>query len=278
MTNQDEVLENPKRGIKVSIKEQAKKALWKAYGKGATHSGYVSDLKDNLVAGVRIKDFEKDLTGGAGQELISKILAIHSSSALVVNCFSRFKAMPEAFQLGNLKRADTLAFEHQLSTGLGGTRPHLDVWVETPSGTLAIESKFLEYLTPKTPKFSASYEKLEAVTGDKQLWKLYRKTLNGKPAFLDCAQLIKHCFGILAQKRKGVEATLVYLYWEPRNAEDFEEFRNHRAEITDFSKGLAGSSIPFVAMTYSELWEQWSTKPELKNHVAALRKRYEVSI
>ena len=143
---------------------------------------------------------------------------------------------------------------------------------------LAIESKLLEYLVPKKPEFSASYEKLESVTTDKQLWKLYRKTLHMKEGFLDRAQLIKHCFGISALQRRGGKATLIYLYWEPNNAVSIEECRKHRAEVAEFATGLEGSSIPFVAMTYSELWAQWARKPELKDHVAALRKRYEVTI
>jgi len=53
----------------MNIKNMAKQALWQAYGKEATRSGYVSALKDNLIAGVRIKDFEKDLAGGAGCRL-----------------------------------------------------------------------------------------------------------------------------------------------------------------------------------------------------------------
>jgi len=207
-----------------------------------------------------------------------KILAIHSSSALVVNCFSRFKTDPKSFQLGRWKDSTSLAFEHKLSTGLGGIPPHLDVWVETTSGSLAIESKLIEYLDPKKPKFSASYDKLEAVTADKRLWKLYRKTLNAKVGFLDRAQLIKHCFGIDALKRSGGSASLVYLYWEPKNAVAFEEFRRHREEVIEFSKELEGSSVPFVAMTYSKLWDQWEIMPELKEHVSKLRQRYELAI
>jgi hypothetical protein len=263
----------------MSTADRAKKALWQVCKKDITENGYVAKLEDNLVAGVRRKDFEKDFAAGAGQELKEKMLAVHSSSALVINTFSRFKVEPALFQMGKWKSASAVYFERKLTTGLGGTPPHLDVWVENPLETLAIESKLLEYLNhPKKAEFSASYEKLEAVTTDKQFWKLYRKILNGGAAYLDRAQLIKHCFGISNLQRKGGQATLCYLYWEPKNAESFEEFKKHRAELAEFSKGLEGSSIHFVAMTYTELWNQWAQKPELKEHVAALRNRYEVSI
>ncbi len=262
----------------MNIQEQSKKALWQAYGRDASRNGYVPALKDNLLAGVRIKDFEKDLESGSGKELGGKILAIHSSSALVVNCFSRFKSEQGDFQMGTTKGSTLLAFERKLPTGLKGISPNLDVWVESKSGNLAIESKLLEYLSPKVPKFSASYERLEPVTSNKQLWKLYRKTVGGKLGFLDRAQLIKHCFGISALMKAGGSADLVYLYWEPKNAEKFAEFKRHRAEVAEFAKALEGSSIRFISMSYPELWSQWERKAALKEHAAMLKARYEVTI
>jgi hypothetical protein len=58
--------------------------------------GYVGRPEANLIPGVSLADFESDLRAGAGAELDGKFLAVHSSCALVVNCFApfRFGGMP----------------------------------------------------------------------------------------------------------------------------------------------------------------------------------------
>jgi len=120
--------------------DRAKMALWNAYGYASSKSGYVSNLKDNLIEGVCISEFEAEFAVGKGHELNRKMLAIHSSSALVVNSFSFFKSKPETFQIGLWSSANSITFEHPLKTGLGGTPPHLDVWVNTPTIMIGIET------------------------------------------------------------------------------------------------------------------------------------------
>ncbi|MBU0966250.1 MAG: hypothetical protein KKA54_07705 [Proteobacteria bacterium] len=44
-------------------------------------------LADNLIDGVSLAQFEADLQSGDGAELHGKFRAVHSSSALAVNCF-----------------------------------------------------------------------------------------------------------------------------------------------------------------------------------------------
>ncbi len=66
--------------------------------------------------------------------------------------------------------------------------------------------------------------------------------LEFKTGWTECAQLIKHCFGISALMRSRGGAGLVYLNWEPKIAEKFTEFKKQRAEVAEFSNALEGSS------------------------------------
>ena len=86
-----------------SLKERCHEALARGLKKHKPNAeidgkGYVKHLADNLVDDVRLEDFETDLKQGSGQELkqgsaqkLDKFLAAHSSSALAVNTFARFK-------------------------------------------------------------------------------------------------------------------------------------------------------------------------------------------
>ena len=56
-----------------------------------TRSGAVSHFTQNLVPGTDPAWFEAELDKGDGRELEGKFKAAHSSSALAVNTFARFK-------------------------------------------------------------------------------------------------------------------------------------------------------------------------------------------
>ena len=62
--------------------DRAKQALWKQSGLPHDKQGYVTDPQANLVAGVTADMIKADYDNGRGQEWLSKIRALHSSSAL----------------------------------------------------------------------------------------------------------------------------------------------------------------------------------------------------
>ncbi len=115
-------------------------ALGRAFS-GPSEGGYVQDPRQNLVPGNRLEDFEADLSAGAGQELLGKFLAIHSSSALAVNTFGPFKRTPDRLRFPGLANASSIQFEVALPTGLRGTAPHLEVVIRSEREFIAIESK-----------------------------------------------------------------------------------------------------------------------------------------
>ena len=242
-------------------------------------TGYASRLEENLIDGVHPGQFEADYRAGAGRELGGKMRAAHSSAALVVNTFAPWRERPATMTIGGFGDFTALRFEAVYPTGLGGTSPHLDVLAEGAC-TLAVESKLVEYLTPKVGAFSSAYDTIADFRCDSPWFRLIAK-LRAHPAayrYLDAAQLVKHSLGLM---RGCPQATLLYLYWEPVNWHEFREFREHRDEIAGLGAVLGASSPPLRAMTYAQLWEEWSgvdCHDWLRIHIERLRQRYELPI
>ncbi len=260
--------------------EKIKTKLHSKFPVTAHTNGYVADWNDNLIPGVFAAQFEADLRAGAGQELEGKFKALHSSSALAVNTFAPFKPNPADLRFQGKQGFTHLQFEQRLPTGLGGTPPNLDVWLQSPDGVIAIESKFLEYFTPKQAEYNASYVRTALPQADNAWWDVLQFSQAAGKQYLDTAQLVKHALGLLKyqQDNKPLSATLVYLFWEPVNAAAFDACHRHRQQIHELATRVANSRIKFEALSYNELWSQWNTVPHLATHLSHLRARYEVAI
>jgi restriction endonuclease-like protein len=245
--------------------------------------GYVEKPEDNLVPGVQPSDFEADLSAGAGGELKGKFLAAQSSAALAVNCFAPFRHGGWAFDLAPHTGLRVTGFERTFPTGLvRAPPPHVDVVSKGPTGLVAIESKCTEYLKPQPALFSERYE--TDITDERAsgAWYAEMRRLkepgNGGSRMLDAAQLIKHAFG-LARHSCSRKTTLVYLYWQPLDADVSPVFAKHRAQIADLADRIAGGNTAFVSLSYGELWQAWaaSGNVRLMAHVRNLRSRYAVA-
>lgn len=272
-----------KQGTTADIALRAKMKLWQRFtelypDRALEQKGYVKSPEQNLVAGIDIGTFERDLSDGSGNELESKFLAVHSSSALAVNTFAFWKTKPESLMLCNISGFNELTFEKKCSTGLGGTPPNLDILLENESAVIGIESKFLEFLRPKKPKFASSYSRDKLPQIEDRSWNALEHYRNGPHQHLDVAQLIKHYLGIRKQYGHKETKMLLYLFWEPENASELPEFSRHREEIKEFADRIDGGSVQFLAMSYPELWNEWSARKELSGHVDNLRTRYLVRI
>ena len=173
----------------------------------------------------------------------------------------------------------SLAFEHRLRT-VGSAKANLDVWLESDAGTIAIESKFLEYFEPKQAEFSTSYNRAALPDAEECWWQVFDEAKLAGARHLDVAQLIKHYFALsrLRASQPTGFYTLLYLFWEPDNAEDLDVCRRHRAEIEEFAGRVQFSAISFQWMTYSQLWNEWSALPSLTPHAQNLKARYEVRL
>jgi hypothetical protein len=259
--------------------ERARVALRARSGLATSGQGYVNWPQDNLVAGVRLEQFESDLRRGDGNELQMKFCAVHSSAALAVNCFAPFKERPTDLELLGQRCQEPVEFERPLRIFRGGRPPNLDVWADQGTRVVAIESKLLEYLSPKAPAFSPAYDRLEGES-EPRWWAAYAAAKDGPAQHLDRAQLVKHYFGLQKWQRlnpsKGV--VLLYLFWEPANWRELAECVTHREQVEEFSERLYGSSIQFTWTTYPRLWSDWLEIPRLEDHARNLQARYETPI
>jgi hypothetical protein len=123
---------------------------------------YVREPADNLIPGVFLDDFKADLDAADGNELRdgstrpTKFCASYSSSALVVNTFAPFKAHHVALTIGGIAGLTAAPkFEGKCPNGLfeangnPSRSPNLDLLAISGDTVVAVESKFLEPLSPK---------------------------------------------------------------------------------------------------------------------------------
>jgi hypothetical protein len=251
-------------------------------------AGYVGCIDDNLLPTVSRAQFEDDLRKGDGNELESKFLAVHSSSALGVNCFAPFKVEKRAreLSLAGITEFEAITFEKKCPTGLRrGKPPNLDLVCESRITVVAVESKCTEYLATRASRpFSTAYS--TEILDDRRSgpWFALMKTISkGEVKFLhlDVPQLIKHAFG-LAHCFRGMPTILPYVFWEPTNASEFPIFAKHREETRRLQETVNGGFPQFSSVSYFELWNSWASRSEvpawLIEHITNLRKRYEVPL
>ena len=252
--------------------------------------GYTRSPEENLVPGVTREDFWDDLKEGDGNELSdsprapAKFCAAYSSSALVVNTFGPFRHSPGNLMLAGHNGFSNSQFERKCPTLLWGTPPNLDFFAAGSKILVAVESKFLETLRPTKALFKESYNTVIQTRAEPAWQDTYRALLDDPTKFthLDAAQLVKHYLGIRCTFRDCLVAqVLLYLYWEPTNAEDIPEYEKHRQEVELFSREVEESEIRFVALSYPQIWQNWSKVSGwggMLAHIEALRQRYELSI
>ena len=260
------------------LNKKAKTAL-RSKCAGTDKRGYFREPQENLVPGVTLEQFEDDLRKGDGNELRMKFCAVHSSAALAVNCFAPFKHSHQELRLLE-ETGGEVTFERKLQIFRGRRGPNIDVWIERDKDVVAVESKLLEYLTPKKAKFDEIYAQLGPKT-EPCWWNMYQKAKDSAKQHLDRAQLIKHYFGLRNYQtsvERPLKVTLLYIFWEPLNWREIEQCKRHRSEVAEFEAAVSTSNICFRWMTYNQLWKEWSTVPALAEHAQCLMARYEVSL
>lgn len=261
--------------------------------------GYLPTAKDNLLDGISLELVAEDFGSSAGQEMYvkdsnsgkrPKMAALHSSSALAVNTFGQWRADAASLSLAKRTGFHGLRFEAKFPILARGTPPHLDLLAVSENAVMAVESKFTEYLSRHSAHFAESYDAFWAGR-DGGPWREEMKRLKVHAAayvHLDAAQLIKHYMGLRRQMERaadpawrGGNVTLLYVYWEPENADQIFEFCAHRKEVDEFSARVAGDDIKFIALRYLDLLSQWSAfqYPDwLPSHLQRLKQRYAFSI
>ena len=203
---------------------------------------------------------------GSGSELRpgrtrpAKMSALHSSSALVANVFDYWcerDAGPLLGAIGVGEAVELLRFEAQFPTGLDGSPPNLDIAIRLRSGfTLGVESKFCEWLTPKSslkPPFKEKYFSPVPEMWSRAGLPLCQRLANEMQTkvqrfvYLDSPQLLKHALGLATNLRD--DFALWYLWYDLPSPES----EKHRAEIERFDSQV-GTELRFRALTYQELF------------------------
>lgn len=193
-----------------------------------------------------------------------------------MNVFGPFRDGRDTFSVPGLGDLKLEKFERTFPTGLvGRIPPHLDVAAIGPHRVVAVETKCLEYFTPKAASFAPAYQTLDDCRNTP--WYAEMERLRESPKdyeALDAAQLIKHAFGLI--NSAGPASTLLYLFWESSDADRHQLFRQHRSEFAGFAEHVAGGGPDFRAMSYPELWAAWSQGPSaaLRIHAERLTVRY----
>ncbi len=262
-------------------REDALAALRKTFAGSTDEKGYVARPEDNLIDEVCLDQFESDVIEGAGNELKGKFLAVHSSTALAVNSFAPFKSTPSRLTCCGKSGFDSIRFERECRTGLrGGTHPHLDVWLASQSEVIAIESKLTEYFDLKSATYTDSYQRKTFPHAEDCWWDVLEESKTAGKYHLDVAQLVKHYLGLVRHLETSDvrSVTLLYLYWEPKNAERVDACLQHREQVQAFQHRVAASKIQFEFQSYANLWNEWQQDERLTTHVENLRARYEVEI
>ena len=273
----------------MSVKSEilGRQSMWAAsVGLSPDGRGYLAAYESNLFQPLNPQSKEA-FDQGSGSELRdrptgpAKMRALHSSSALAVNFFDAWVgadagALMEV--LGLEQESVSIRFEGQYPTGLPGNPPNLDVVLELQSGlTVGIESKFTEWLAPKSQskapfkeKYFPSAAGVWERVGLPETQRLAEEIQSRSLVFrhLDAPQLLKHALGLTTHCRSNFR--LFYVYFDGTGAEG----ETHKQEISVFSERLR-TELGFKAFAYQELIETLEGRSGVpKRYLEYLRARY----
>jgi hypothetical protein len=239
-------------------------------------NGYVNAYNDNLIKNVEEEYFVNDLKNGSGNELDEKFRALWSSSALVVNNFVPFVKNIDKLAFDNII-FEKAGFERKFPTGLGGTPPNIDFFMEKNDLVIGVESKYLEITTETKSEFKEDYFSIRYLNNE---FLNIMEKYNNKKTHLHIAQLLKHSIGLINYKMKTAKnIILYYIYWTPLNWNEFIEYNRHENELKIFSEEINSiGKIKFVSIKYIDLWKTYENNNILKDHISIIRNRYEYKI
>jgi hypothetical protein len=207
----------------------------------------------------------------------------HSAAALAINCFLPWQAAPDQLALDRWTGFDAIQLVVRCPTGLRGTPPHLDVLALRDDAAVAVTVRCTEYLSRRRSPVADSYDRLLAATPGLDPWLGQLAQLRVAPderLHIDLGALVKHALA-LGRTFPDRPTSLLYLYWEPLDADRFAEFGVHRRELSELADAVRGARVAFASRSFTSLWRNWDAQASpswLPRHVARLRARYGVSI
>ena len=222
--------------------------------------GYVENLSENILDGLDIEVKKRFLHAG-GYELKSKMMALHSSSALVVNIFQYYKrklmkseditAILKACNI-NSTTINYIDFEVKFPISSIKAIPNLDIVFRSANGMVyGLESKFTEtyrkyqftmdsYLQPRYQSIWVNLENIHKAL-ESEYFDHY--------CYLNYPQLLKHILGLKSELKDIHKFQLIYLWYDLGCERSFK----HRKEIQNFAELLSKDGIVFKSVTYQEI-------------------------
>jgi hypothetical protein len=222
--------------------------------------------------------------------------SVYGSCGLALNCFAPWRLDPKSLGVGSHGAFRELRLEVKLpirGIAENDEPPNLDVGASNDDQVLVIESKLTEHLDANhVARFQEKYK--QAIPYAEPSWRAFyealldeaEKGLGRRFQYAHVGQLVRHYLGLASQlvekgMYEGRRGTLLYLYWEPDDAETYHACRRHRDEVLVLQEAVSDPDISFEAMSYRDLWRSWkeeSGSPWLIRHASYLEARYGVSL
>jgi len=253
---------------------------------------YAPTLNQNLFQPLSPKA-RTEYKSGKGGELtpneagVCKMQAVHSSAALTVNLFQywrdkgRLEPIMKSCDIPGKPNAQ-LSYESPLRIADAINRkefpvdPHIDVYINCESFSVAIECKFTEaYSSYKHAGLKPAYMKAEEFWQDIPECKKLAQAISpcdSEFLHLHPAQLLKHILGLMHARKKKDDFCLIYLWYDA----PFDDGYEHRREIERFSDIVNADGISFKALTFQEVILRLTEIhwPEHRKYIDYLTERY----
>ncbi len=273
--------------LRATLPEERRKAFV-----GGTHTAAFPDNVVKTVTPEQLRVLQAQLARANGGELRPnkngkcKAHAPYSSAALALNAFGGWLGRERMLSVaGHGGWTEPLGLEAKRKIDHRGGTVNFDVLLEAGDRVVGIESKLTEFIPLHRPaEWKAVYRSPQmADLLDKGWRSTLKASLDGtwQPEHLGVEQLLKNALALRSAFAHG-RLTLLYCFWEPTNRAAFPEFKEHRQEIEQLVFRVGANADPtFVALSYTELFREWeagATDGWVREHLAALRARYEFAM